>query len=87
MIVDLPEPDEPTSAVTVPGSALKADAVQHRLLRRVGELHILKPHLADNLAQLHRRAGSANSSFSDRISMVRSSPATASVSCVPMFTI
>ena len=34
MIVDLPDPDEPTSAVTVPGSRIKADSVQNGLLRR-----------------------------------------------------
>ena len=52
MIVDLPEPDEPTSAVTDPGSARKLHAVQHRLLRRVSKLHMLKAHNAFDLAQL-----------------------------------
>ena len=56
-MVDLPEPEEPTSAVTVPGSAAKADAVQHGLLRRVGELHILKAHRAFDGRHLHGAAG------------------------------
>ena len=88
MIVDLPEPDEPTSAVTVPGFDSKRDSVQHRLVRLIGEAHIVEAHVAANLAErLTVRSGSANSSRSPRISIVRSRPATASVSCVPMFTI
>ncbi len=46
MIVDLPEPDDPTRAVTVPGLRHEADAVQHGLVGLVGKLHILEAHRA-----------------------------------------
>jgi hypothetical protein len=42
MMVDLPEPDEPTSAVTVPGFGLEAHTVQHRIVLLVLEDHILE---------------------------------------------
>ena len=42
MMVDLPDPEEPTRAVTVPGSALKLDPVQHGLAVGVLERHVPK---------------------------------------------
>ena len=39
-MVDLPPPDGPTSAVTLPGSATKRQAAEHRLARPVGEVHV-----------------------------------------------
>ena len=48
-MVDFPEPEGPTSAVTVPGSA-EADSVQHRLVRLVGKFHIVKANFAADRA-------------------------------------
>ena len=42
MIVDLPEPDGPTSAVTVPGGDAEGDAVEHLLPLVVRELDVLE---------------------------------------------
>jgi hypothetical protein len=36
----LPPPEGPTSAVTLPGSATKAHAVEHRLVRPIGEIDV-----------------------------------------------
>ena len=87
-MVDLPEPDEPTRAVTVPGSRQKADAVKHRLVGLVGEFDVLEFHRALDRRHLDDCGpGTWFSSSSAMISPVRSRPAKASVSCVPMFTI
>ena len=88
IIVDLPAPDGPTSAVTVPGADSKIDVVQNFLALVVGEVHILHHHLAVDAPQRRRCAPRRSSSFfSFRISRVRSSPVIASVICVPIATI
>ena len=51
MMVDLPDPDEPTSAVTVPGCDSKRNAMQHRLAGIVGELTSSNSTIAPNLGQ------------------------------------
>ena len=87
MMVDLPDPEEPTSAVTVPGSAMKLMPCSTGFSGVVGKLHILKAHIALDGRHLHGAAGVWFSSSSAMISLVRSRPAKASVNCVPMFTI
>ena len=84
MMVDLPEPEGPTSAVTVPGLRMEADVVQHGLAGVVGKLDVLEAHFAMNAAERAVRSGSSSSGRSSRTSRVRSSPASASVICVPM---
>ena len=46
MMVDLPDPDDPTRAVTVPGFDSKLMSVQHRLVLLVFEDHILELDIA-----------------------------------------
>ena len=88
IIVDLPAPDGPTSAVTVPGAACERHALQDRLARSVGEAHVLEDDLAAHARRARpSRRGSSSSGRSRSTSRVRSSPARASVSCVPMETI
>ena len=76
MIVDLPEPDGPTSAVTVPGSARKRHAVQHGLaglVREVARPRTPRPRDARRASTVRR--GSASSGRSRSTSRVRSRPA------------
>ena len=88
MIVDLPDPDDPTSAVTVPGFDSKLIPCSTGLPVSYSNSHILELHVAhDVLERLDPCRLGELLFLSLRISVVRSSPATASVSCVPMFTI
>ena len=45
-MVDLPEPDDPTSAVTVPGCGDKAHVIQHRLAWLVRKVNMFKLNAA-----------------------------------------
>ena len=56
MMVDLPDPEGPTSAVTVPGLRPETHVVQHRLARLVCETDVLENNLAANLARSTVRA-------------------------------
>ena len=56
MIVDFPEPDEPTSAVTVPGMRPEAHILQHRLAGFIREGHVLELKFAHDIRQRHRAA-------------------------------
>ena len=51
-MVDFPEPDGPTNAVTVPGLASKEMPCRTVLAGLIGEFHILKEHFADNVPDL-----------------------------------
>ncbi len=87
MMVDLPEPEEPTRAVTVPGLRLEADAVEDGLAGLVGEGDVLEAICHRSIVgRSVTRVGSRSSSRSARISLVRSRPARASVSWVPIET-
>ena len=87
MMVDLPEPDGPTSAVTVPGSERKLTSYSTCLPRLVGEADVSKTRLRREwFPARHVRFGSSSSGRSRSTSRVRSSPANASVNCVPMLT-
>ena len=50
-MVDLPEPEGPTSAVTVPGCRAEAHVEQHLLARLVGESDVRKIDFAANRAR------------------------------------
>ena len=54
--VDLPAPEGPTSAVTVPDRRGERDAVEHRLALAVREAHVLEDHVAAQLAERDRAA-------------------------------
>ena len=56
-MVDLPEPEEPTSAVTLPGTARKLIPWRTRLFGLVGEFDIFKLHRALDRRHLHGSAG------------------------------
>ncbi len=45
MMVDLPEPEEPTRAVTVPGCDVEGDAVEDGLAGLVGEGDVIEGEL------------------------------------------
>ena len=88
MIVDLPDPDEPTSAVTVPGFDSNEIPCSTGLSASYANSTSSNAHIAREscpVACIARRLGNPLR-CSLRISVVRSSPASASVSCVPMFT-
>ena len=81
----LPEPLEPTSAVVVPAGARNETPLQHRDARDVGEAHVVELDLAADRARSAARLASSSSSVAIwRISRMRSSPAKASVICVPI---
>ena len=85
MMVDLPEPEEPDERGDGAGRGLEADAVQDRLVRLVGEGDVVEGDVAVDAAESAMvRCGSSSSARSLRISRVRSRPASASVSWVPM---
>ena len=54
MMVDLPEPDGPTSAVTVPGGETEGNIVQHRFAGLVVEIDVLESDLAAHFADRDR---------------------------------
>src|SRR5579863_9721098 len=68
-----------------PGLGPEADVLEHHLPGFVSEADILESDFAHDRVERERR-GSWSSGRSARISRVLSSPATASVSCVPMST-
>jgi hypothetical protein len=87
MMVDFPEPDGPTRAVTVPGSDRKEIPCRTGLSFSYSK-KTFSNSTAPRILPISRvRSGSSSSGFSLSTSLVRSRPATASVSCVPMFTI
>ena len=53
MVVDLPEPEEPTSAVTVPGSATNGTSCQHDALAVVAEADVFKLHATNDVCEGH----------------------------------
>ncbi len=57
MVVDLPDPDGPTKAVTVPGLGFERNAVQDGAAGFVAELHILEAHVTDDGPDLPRSVG------------------------------
>ena len=57
MMVDFPDPEGPTSAVTVPGSEREADFVQHGLAGVVLEVHVLEGDVALNRVDLAHALG------------------------------
>ncbi len=60
--------------------------MQNGFVCLIGKLHVLELDIAVRSApRVMVRLGSSSSSFSARISLVRSRPAMASVSCVPTF--
>ena len=54
--VDLPAPEGPTSAVTVPEAGGERDALEHRLALAVGEADVLEGHVAAELPERDRAA-------------------------------
>ena len=85
MIVDLPEPEAPTSAVTVPAWASKRFR-EEQACQDVSEGNVLECDIALDRFDGRVRVGSRSSSVSLSISAVRSRPANASVSWVPTLT-
>jgi len=57
MMVDLPEPDDPTSAVTVPRLGLESDIVQHCAAAVVAEVDMIEFQFAENVLQRHCAVG------------------------------
>ena len=87
MIVDFPDPDDPTSAVTVPGCATNdtsCKTVFEGSYANVTSSKITSPRISLSVTD---RRGSSSSGTSPSTSRVRSSPAIASVSCVPTLAI
>ena len=88
MVVDFPEPDGPTNAVTVPGLRLERNAVQHGACRRRRRIPRCRRRTSPTMGPMPRRvrSGSSSSGRSRSTSRVRSRPASASLICVPMLT-
>ena len=54
MVVDLPDPDEPTRAVTVPGSERNEISRRHVVGSVIAEAHIIELNGADYVVKLTR---------------------------------
>ncbi len=87
MIVLLPDPDEPTSAVTVPAGETNDTSSSTGLSASYAKSTCSNATSPRTVPSVAVRFGSASSRDSSSTSRVRSRPASASVSWVPMFTI
>src|ERR1035441_9485267 len=84
MMVDLPDPDGPTSAVTVPGCDSKLTSYSTGFPGSYEKLTCSKAMSPRIMPTGWVLFGSSFSGFSCSTSWVRSRPASASVNCVPM---
>ena len=57
MMVDLPEPEGPTSAVTVSGRGMEGDTVEDGPAGGVGETHVVESDVAVNRPERDRAVG------------------------------
>ena len=87
MMVDLPEPEDPTRAVTLPGTDVKLTSSRTGFPGSYSKSTFSKLSSPFISGSIMVRSGSAYSSCSWNISRVRSSPATASVIWLPIFVI